>query len=416
MEGTWVKSLGDDFIELLVQQGMNTFWAVVLHWFAVAVIIAITAFAVDFTVRKIILSIVDRLARKSVNTYDDELINHKVFHKLSHLAPAIVISGLTASAYPDLPKLVSVVHDICSVFIVYMSLVAFSRLLDALHAIYVTFPSSETRPIKGYIQLGKIIAWFIGILSIFSIMFHYDMGRIIAGLGAMAAVLILVFKDTILGLVASIQINGNNMLKPGDWITMPKYNADGHVTEITLNTVKVRNFDKTITTLPTYALVSESFQNWRGVEEVGGRRIKRSINIDMRSVKFLTPDMLSHLKKFYLLHDYLTEKEHEIAAHNASLNLDDNIVFNGRRLTNIGVFRKYLEFYLQNHPKVHKDLTLLVRQLQPTENGLPLEIIAFVNDLSAFEAVQSDIFDHIIAIMSEFGLRFFQRPSGDDIK
>ena len=223
MEGTWVKSLGDDFIELLVQQGMNTFWAVVLHWFAVAVIIAITAFAVDFTVRKIILSIVDRLARKSVNTYDDELINHKVFHKLSHLAPAIVISGLTASAYPDLPKLVSVVHDICSVFIVYMSLVAFSRLLDALHAIYVTFPSSETRPIKGYIQLGKIIAWFIGILSIFSIMFHYDMGRIIAGLGAMAAVLILVFKDTILGLVASIQINGNNMLKPGDWITMPKY-------------------------------------------------------------------------------------------------------------------------------------------------------------------------------------------------
>ena len=233
----------------------------------------------------------------------------------------------------------------------------------------------------------------------------------------MAAVLMLVFKDTILGFVASIQLSANKMVVPGDWIEMPSHNADGDVLDISLNTVKVQNWDKTITTIPTYALVSESFRNWKGMEESGGRRIKRSVTIDMKSIKFCTPEMIKKFKKIQILHDYIEKKEKELNEHNKKYEIDNSVLVNGRRMTNIGVFRAYIVSYLHNHPEINNEMTSMVRQLEPTDKGLPLQIYVFSSDKRwvYYEKIQSDIFDHILAVAPEFDLRVFQNPSGYDV-
>jgi miniconductance mechanosensitive channel len=237
-------------------------------------------------------------------------------------------------------------------------------------------------------------------------------------MGAMAAVLMLVFRDSILGLVAGVQLSANRMVKVGDWISMPSHHADGTVMEITLNTVKVRNWDKTISTIPTYAMVSDSFINWRGMEESGGRRIARAINIDLRSVKFCTPEMLEKFRKIHHLKDYIDQRQKEIEEYNRKHNVDESLPVNGRRMTNLGVFRKYLENYISNHPKIHKGMTLIIRHLEPTEKGLPIQIYAFSKEVewAKYESVQADIFDHILAIIPLFELRVFQNPGGEDLK
>jgi miniconductance mechanosensitive channel len=240
----------------------------------------------------------------------------------------------------------------------------------------------------------------------------------LGGLGAMAAVLMFVFKDTILGFVAGIQLSANNMVRIGDWIEMPGKNADGTVIEITLNTVKVQNWDKTIAQFPTYALVSESFINWRGMEESEGRRIKRSVYIDLKSVKFCTPEMLEKFRKVQILHEYIDNKEIELKVYNDTHGIDNSILMNGRRQTNLGVFRHYVTEYLKKHPKIHNEMTFLVRHLQPTERGIPIEIFVFSREKSwpVYESIQADIFDHILAVVPEFGLRVFQNPTGDDFR
>ncbi len=297
-------------------------------------------------------------------------------------------------------------------------LLVIDAVLNALHEIYRKLPISQGRNIKGYVQVVKIIFYFIAIILIISIFSGKAPRVLLAGLGAMAAVLMLVFKDTILGFVASIQLSANNMVKVGDWISMPKYNADGDVIDISLHTVKVQNWDKTIATIPTYALVSESFNNWKGMEESGGRRIKRSINIDMTSVRFLDAEQIEKLRKFHLLKNYISKKEKEIKEFNESLGMEEGTVTNGRKMTNLGTFRKYLENYLQQHPMIHKDMTFLVRHLQPTEKGLPLEIYVFSKDQAwaNYESIQADIFDHVLAILPEFDLRVFQNPTGSDFQ
>ncbi len=297
-------------------------------------------------------------------------------------------------------------------------LLVIDALLNALHEIYQKLPISQGRNIKSFVQVVKIIFYFLAIIFIISIFSANTPRGLFTGLGAMAAVLMLVFKDTILGFVASIQLSANNMVNVGDWISMPKYNADGDVIDISLNTVKVQNWDKTIATIPTYALVSGSFNNWKGMEESGGRRIKRSINIDMNSVGFLNAEQVEKLGNFYLLKDYIQQNLVEIAEYNKSLSLEEDVVTNGRKMTNLGTFRKYLEEYLQRHPKIDKDMTFLVRHLQPTDKGLPLEIYVFSKDQAwtKYEAIQADIFDHILAIMPEFGLRVFQDPTGGDFQ
>ena len=241
---------------------------------------------------------------------------------------------------------------------------------------------------------------------------------LLVGMGASAAILMLVFKDTILGLVASGQVSANNMVKPADWIEMPSRKADGTVLEITLNTVKVQNWDRTISTIPTYALVSESFTNWKGMEESDGRRIKRSIYIDMRSVKFCPPELIEKLKRIHFVKDYIEQRSKEIEEYNAKMGFDTTIPVNGRRMTNLGIFRRYLEFYLRNNPKINQGATLMVRQLQPTELGIPIEIYCFSTEKAwvIYEGVQADIFDHVLSVVPEFELRIFQNPSGDDFQ
>jgi len=320
--------------------------------------------------------------------------------------------------FTDYPALGDIVTRLALIYIIIVLLLAIDSFINALHQIYLTTPVSEGRPINGYVQVVKIIIYFVAIILIIASLTKESPNKLLTGLGAMAAVLLLVFKDTILGFVASIQLSANKMVKPGDWITMPSHNADGTVLDISLNTVKVQNWDKTIATIPTYALVSDSFRNWKGMEESGGRRIKRSINIDMNSVRFVDDEMAEKFKKIQVLKDYVVNREEEIMKYNEENKIDGSILVNGRRMTNLGTFRKYVEEYLLHHPKIHNDMTFLVRQLQPDERGLPIEIYVFSNDQewANYEAIQSDIFDHILAVIPQFELRVFQNPSGRDFQ
>jgi len=391
--------------------------AVATENLTVLLAIILLSFLADRITKIILIRFVGNLVKKSKNEYDDILLRRKVFKRLAHIAPAIVIYS-TVGFLIEADGVVQAFQVLALIYIVLISALVVDSLIRALHDIYVSLPVSSGRSIKGYVQLVVILVYIIAALVVISILTEKNIGNLLTGLGAFAAVLMLVFKDTILGLVASIQLAGNNMVNVGDWISMPKYNADGDVIDISLNTVKVQNWDKTIATIPTYALVTDSFNNWKGMEDSGGRRIKRSINIDMQSVRFLDSNELGKYKEIRLLENYISQKETEIEAFNKHIGADTSDKINGRRLTNLGTFRKYLELYLQNHPKVHKDMTFLVRHLQPTEKGIPIEIYVFSNDQAwaNYEAIQADIFDHILAVIPEFGLRVFQNPSGADWK
>lgn len=298
-----------------------------------------------------------------------------------------------------------------------VTITVFNALLDAIDAIYRTYEVSKIRPIRGYIQVAKIILYIIAAIVVISNLMGQNPLILLSGLGALSAVLMLVFKDSILGLVAGVQLSSNDMVRVGDWIEMPKYNADGNVIDITLNTVKVMNFDKTITMIPSYALISDSFKNWRGMEASGGRRMKRSVCIDTSSICFCTKEMIEEFRKVHYLSDYIMTRLDEINSYNIEHHINMESKVNGRQLTNIGVFREYVQEYLRNHPKIHKDMTLIVRQLEAGDSGLPLEIYAFSNETTwgVYESVQSDIFDHIFAVIPLFGLRVFQNPTGQDI-
>lgn len=390
-------------------------------YFSIIILVVITfilAYLADYITKKIFLGIIKRFIRKSKTRWDDILYEKKLFHRLAHIAPALVVMAAINLILPEHPKLSEFLKDLVNIYIIYLVLRIVTSFLNGLHDIYLTLPISKDRPIKSYVQVVLIIAYFIGIITILSIVFNKDVSTFLTGLGALAAVLLLVFKDSILGLVGGIQLSANDMVRPGDWVEMPSRGADGSVIEITLNTVKVQNWDKTITTIPTYALVSESFINWRGMEESGGRRIKRSINIDMTSVKFLDQEMIDRYKKYQIIRDYVEEREREIKEYNENQHVDSSVPVNGRRMTNLGTFRRYVEAYLKNHPKIHNEMTFLVRHLQPSEKGIPLEIYVFSNDQvwANFESIQADIFDHILAVIPEFGLRVFQNPSGADFK
>jgi miniconductance mechanosensitive channel len=405
------------FIEVLTQAGLSDDLVILIENATIILITIGLAILADYIVKRIIITTIHRIARKSKNKWDDIFVERKVFNRLAHLAPAIIVFYALQYIF-DAPKPVEFLGHVTQSYMILLVVLVIDAVLNALHEIYRSLPISQGRNIKGYVQVVKIIFYFIAIIMIISIFSGEAPKVLLGGLGAMAAVLILVFKDTILGFVASIQLSANKMVNVGDWISMPKYNADGDVLDITLNTVKVQNWDKTIATIPTYALVSESFNNWKGMEESGGRRIKRFINIDMKSVGFLNKEQIEKFRKYHLLKDYINKKEKEINEYNKSLNLDEDEVTNGRKLTNLGTFRVYLENYLHQHPKIHQKMTFLVRHLQPTEKGIPVEIYVFSNDQAwaNYEAIQADIFDHILAILPEFGLSVFQNPTGEDFQ
>ncbi|NQU88481.1 MAG: mechanosensitive ion channel [Mariniphaga sp.] len=416
------------FLELFRGIGSNDTIAKPLAAFVMLVIIFFIAWLAHFFTKKILISIVKRIAKKTKTEWDDILVKSKVFSGLAHLVPAFIIFYLSdfASQPETLESLASDYYSLLEPFLLKLAKIYFAaiivivinRLLNAGNEIYNTTEYAHHRPIKGYIQLIKILAFFMAGILIVSVLLGKDPTYLLTGLGAMAAVLLLIFKDTILGFVASIQLSGNDMVKIGDWIEMPSHRADGTVIDITLNTVKVENWDKTIATIPTYSLIAESFNNWEGMEKSDGRRIKRSISIDMGTVKFCDYGLLKKFEKFDLIKDYVVTKQHEIEEFNKGRKVKSEDKISGRSQTNVGIFRKYLEVYLQNHPMINLDMTFLVRQLQPNDKGLPIEIYVFSKDKrwANYESIQADIFDHILAVIPEFELKVYQTPSGEDLK
>jgi miniconductance mechanosensitive channel len=395
--------------------GLNETVTVYASWIAIIVAIFILSLVAHYIAKRILLVGVSRLIIRTKTVWDDALLENKVFTRLSHIAPALVVY-FSATVFPT--ELQDHIQRFSAIYVILTGVSVLSAFLNAVVDIYRTFETSKQKPIKGYIQVAKIIMFvFVGIYAA-GILVNKSVLPILGGLGAMTAVIIIVFRDSILGLVASVQLSGNDMVRIGDWISMPKYDADGDVTDITLNTVKVENWDKTISYIPAYALISDSYKNWRGMSESGGRRIKRSISVDMTSVAFASPELIQRWERIQLLKDYLKTKQHEIKAYNKEHNIDDSERINGRRITNLGTLRAYLVEYLKNHPKIHKDMTFLIRHLQPTEKGIPIEIYVFSNDQewANYEAIQADIFDHVLAVIPEFDLRVFQQPSGEDIK
>jgi miniconductance mechanosensitive channel len=402
-------------VELFIKFGFLEKYAILCSVLLTFLSLFIVAIIILWITKSIVIKVIHNLIKKSKTNWDDYLLKHRVFQSMSHLSSALVF--YYSSDYSQIPEVTSFISIFTNIYFVIIFVNVISGVLKASNDIYITTPYAANRSIKGYIQLVMILVYFVAGIFIIAFVFNKSPLVLLGGLSAIAAILLLIFKDTILGLVASIQLSANNMLKPGDWIEVPKHGANGTVIDITLNTVKVQNGDKTIVTIPTYSLVVESFINWSGMEESDGRRIKRSINLDMKSVRFCDELMLDKFKKIRLISDYVVEKQKEIALHNKQMGIEDLSNPNGRKQTNLGVFRKYLEAFLKNNPKINQEMTFLVRQLQPTDLGIPIEIIAFSieKELSDYEGIQSDIFDHVLAILPEFGLRVFQSPSGSDI-
>jgi miniconductance mechanosensitive channel len=406
------------FVDIYTNLGMSQEYAVEYANYSEFIIALSLSILFFYVVRFILRSFIVRTIKKTKNQWDDLILQHRVLHKASYLAPGIIMSMSVDHILQNVDWLLNLSHLFLDIYYAVVFAVIVNALLSVVSRVIITTTTAKSIAIKGVTQVLKIVVYIILAIVIVSYLMGKQPGTVLAGLGAASAIILLIFRDTILGFVGGIQLSAYDMVKEGDWISFPKHGADGTVLDISLTTVKVQNWDKTISTIPTYALVSESFKNWRGMEESGGRRIKRSINIDMNSVSFCKQEQLDKFKKIHALKDYIEKKEEELKQHNEKENIDNSVLVNGRRQTNLGVFRAYLIEYLRRKPEIHNEMTFLVRQLDPTEKGIPMEIYVFskIQSWAEYEAIQSDIFDHIIASIPEFGLRVFQEPSGLDFK
>ncbi|WP_342514717.1 mechanosensitive ion channel domain-containing protein [Sporosarcina sp. FSL K6-1522] len=396
----------------LLGYGVDADWVELLAFIILITLITIVCIIANFITKQVIIRFLTHIIQKYKLQWGHLLLEQKVFRQLSHFVPAIIIYNF-ASTFPTYEKLI---ETMALSYILIVALSVINRLLSVFNAIYQTYEISKTKPIKGYIQVAKIIVITIGVILVIANLVGKSPMILLSGIGALSAIFMLVFKDSILGLVAGVQLSATDMVRMGDWIEMPKYGANGDVIDISLNTVMVQNFDRTVTMIPSYALISDSFINWRGMQESGGRRIKRALYIDISSIAFCTKEMIEHYQEIDILTDYIVAREYEIEEYNRVHEVDRSNIVNGRALTNIGVFRAYISQYIQRHPGIHQDMTLMVRQLAPGEHGLPIEIYAFANSIqwTVYESVQADIFDHLFAIAGEFGLRIFQSPAGSD--
>ena len=378
--------------------------------------IIIIYFALWIT-RKLLRKFVGAFIRRTRTKWDDYLIKHKLFKAIALLVAVIILNATTETIFMDFPRLEPFVQKLVDIYFLYVIIKIIVAFLKGTEDYVSESEMFIEKPIASYFQLARILLYIGGFVLALSILLGRSPLYFIGAFGAMTAVLLLVFKDTILGLVASIQISANDMIRVGDWVEMPKYNADGDVLAINLNTVKVMNWDKTITTVPTHYFITDSFKNWRGMQESGGRRIKRTIHINMATVRFVNEEMREKFQHFQLISNYISERQSEIEDYNQEHQIDTKTLVNGRRMTNIGVFRKYIQTYLENHPGIHQEMTLLVRQMESTQFGVPIEIYCFTNSVAwaVYEEVQSNIFDHLMAAASHFGLEIFQSPSGSDI-
>ena len=400
------------FQNWLVGRGVETGIAAMVANIAGNLTVVILAVISHLMVKRLLLRAVVGLAARTQISWDDVLIERRVFHRLAHIAPALVIYFFTPGELGADASPMVFVKTLCLLYMILVAAAVFDGVLNAMVDIVRISRFGSGLPLTSFAQVAKLVLYGAAFIVALSVIIGESPALLFSGLGAMTAVLMLIFKDPILGFVAGIQLSANQMLTPGDWIQMPRYGADGDVLEVALTTVKVQNFDKTITTIPTSALITESFKNWRGMSDSGGRRIKRAINIDMNSIRFCDNAMLVRLSKIHYMATHLEQKRQEIEAWNTKHDGEPATTLHPRRLTNIGTFRAYAVAYLRHHPKIHQKMTFLVRQLAPTEHGLPIEIYVFSTDQNwvNYEGIQSDIFDHLLAVLSEFDLRAYQVP------
>lgn len=391
-----MEMIYDNLMAWLQQVGVAETYALWLLRAAVIVAILLVVYVLDRICRKIIIPVVRKVTSKTQMTWDEHLLSDEVLNNACHLIPPIVFYALIPMAFSESSQMLELMLKVCDIYIVVAAMKLICSFITSLYNISNEHEKLKERSLKGFYQMLKLVVICVGVIIIIATLIDESPVAILTGLGAGAAILMLVFQDTIKGLVAGVQLTVNDMLRPGDWITMPKYGADGDVIEVSLTTVKVRNWDKTITTVPPYALVNDSFQNWRGMFDIGGRRVKRSINIDMHSVRFCTADELAYYRQQPWMEGFEATGEEEV---------------------NLYIFRKYLDYYLRHHPKVNQDMLLLVRQLQPTAQGLPLELYFFSANTMwvKYEALQAEVFDHVLAVIHKFGLRVFQSPTGLDL-
>ncbi|MCC5846325.1 MAG: mechanosensitive ion channel family protein [Verrucomicrobia bacterium] len=406
-----------EWLENILPVNSAGLWDVVLA----RVLIGLGLFAVcalaNWIAKRIIVRLIHKITRTTRVKWDETLSDRGVFIRLSHLVPGLILYH--GAHLFDEPLTTLWLQRVALAYVGLCVAASLHALLNALQDIYRGFQAANVKPITGYVQSVQLVLWLGAVVYAVATLMGRSPAGFLTGLGALSAILMLVFKDTIMGLVAGVQLTANDMVRLGDWIEMPKYGADGDVIDITLHTVMVRNFDQTITTIPAHALIADSFKNWRGMHESGGRRIKRSLMVDMHTVKFCEPELLEKFAKVQVLKEYICERRKQIEAWNEENKVDQSCPLNGRRITNLGTFRAYITDYLKNHPAIHQTgMVFLVRQMEPTEKGVPLEIYVFTKDTRwpVYEGIQADIFDHLIAAASWFDLSLFQAPSGSDVR
>lgn len=396
--------------DIFIENGMSEKWATYLNMITLVIGLLIFVFIIDYITKRLLWRFSAGIARRTKTNFDDILIKNKLPRNVAHIIPLLILIEFIPDVLSDFQYTENIIEKALKVVGIFLALRIVRSFLLSVRDYLKTLDRYKDKPLYSYIQVFMIFLWIIAAASIFAIVTDIAFWEFFVSLGTVSAIIILVFRDTILGFVASIQVTVNDMVRIGDWITFDKYGADGDVTEITLATVKVQNWDKTITTIPTYALISDSFKNWRGMTNSGGRRIKRSVIIKASSIKFLSEEDITRFKKIQLISDYLEKRSEVINTHNTENNADKSVLINGRNLTNFGVFRKYLQNYMDNHSAINKDMTLMVRQLEQTAQGIPMEIYAFSKDQRwvNYEFIMGDIFDHVLASVSYFDLEVYE--------
>lgn len=396
---------------LFTSLGLSNNTAIYVRLLTLLVLLSLLSFIFYWVTKKCIIPLFYKFFKKTSFTWDDAIVEKNAFRKLAHITPALIIKIGAPILFRDYPSSLSIVNKLTDAYLIFASTLILVAFLEVIESLVSKKPVFSDKPLGSYFQLGRIIIYLISAILILSVLLGKSPVYFLSVFGAMSAIVLLIFKDTILGFVSSIQMSANDMVRVGDWIEMPKFNADGEVIAINLNTVKVQNWDKTVTTIPTYFFTSDSFKNWRGMQESGGRRIMRSLNINVKTVKFVDDATRESYKKIFLLKDYIESRQKEIEEFNSKYDFDSSVLMNGRRMTNLGVFRHYVENYLKNHRRIHQGLNLLVRQLPLEDKGIPLEVYCFTKTTAwnEYEDIQSDIFDHLLASASFFDLEVYQR-------
>lgn len=403
--------------QILNQLGIEQEISIYLRLLIFVLLLSMAALTAFWITKRIVIIYIYKMLRKSPITWDDVFADQQVFNNLAHAVPALIIRSFSQVIFRDFEFVLPYIIKVTDAYLILVFMTILISVIKVLEFALSKQPAFQDKPISSYFQLLRIVIYIGSGILVLSVILGESPLYFLSAFGAMTAIVLLIFKDTILGLVASVQMSSNDMVRVGDWVEMPKFNADGDVIAINLNTVKIQNWDRTITTIPTYYFITDSFKNWRGMVESGGRRIKRALYIHANSVQFVSAEMREQYKQYQLISDYVKQRQSEIELHNQQHNIDASILINGRRMTNLGVFRKYVELYLKNHPKIHQHMTIMVRQMAMEDSGIPLEIYCFTRTTAwaEYEAIQADIFDHLLSAVEYFELNVFQKPAGNDI-